>query len=340
MRLLDQVSQAVEPLLVRTPNRALVELPSPKLIASAVRETPVRYVLDRSVTEFAASFAFFDTERLLACLDLVRAPAQSLWLEWDDGDRAPVLHHAGFRAAAAERRRAGLLISSEPGGRSGSMQVVWVGDDGAPELSSIIIDFDLDAPAFAQQSDDPRDSVFRATLAHDGELAGQAALATLFGHMRFRLRPEWAAYYASQRLSGAQAGEALTANCECVAAEFPFAVGFLLALAARNAVALGAVSLERLNRARGRCGKPDLLDYTEVSALLGDIASATPSAAGFTRAPSRQHFVCGHLVRRARQVFWRRSHLRGNPARGIVLGRNIRLRMVACQEPERLARRA
>jgi hypothetical protein len=340
MRLLDQVSQGVDPLIVALPDGALVELPSPMQLGPMLRATQVRYVLDGSVTEFAASFAFRETDRLLACMDLVRLPAQRLWVEWEDSERALVLRQAGFTRASMEARRVGVLIEGEPGGRRGAMQIVWSTAEGGPELSPIVLDFDLDDPTLWRQPAAGGARAYGAAFEHGGELFGRGGLETLFRHMRFRMRPGWSEYYHRQRLTTTKESACVQANCECVAAEFPFVMGFLLALGARNAVELSTTELDRLNRARARRGKPELLDYTEVSAQLGGNRHAAGGAGRFARAEVRQHFVAGHLVRRADHIFWRRSHLRGNPARGSILGRNIKLSMAPGLEPVVVAKRA
>lgn len=320
MRLFDTVSQAGEPLLVGMPGGAVVELPGPSAIAPLVRAAPLRYVLDGSVTEFVAACAFTKTEWLIDCMELVRLPAQSLWFEWDDSERAAVLRHAGFRNASDCRRRAGALISGSTGGRSGSIQIVWIGDDGEAELSPVVIAFDLDDPAFSSRCVD-RDYKFSVSL------AGHEALEAVFRHSRFQLRREWTDYYNSLSLSPAEEYDVLRGNFEAAAAEFPFFIGFLLALAARNALTLSPVALDRLNRARGRSGKQDLLDYTEVSAQIGRYRANAAGDFESSRREARQHFVSGHLVRRGERIFWRRAHLRGNPRLGTVLGRNIKVRM-------------
>ena len=127
------------------------------------------------------------------------------------------------------------------------------------------------------------------------------------------------------RLSAADMDKYVAANLECVAADFPFAMGLLLTLSARNALAFESTSLERLNRARAKTGNAALLEHTIVFACLERSGGAWTAPGA--RREVRQHFVSGHLVRRADQVFWRRSHLRGNPGRGVVLGRSIHLRM-------------
>ncbi len=320
MRLLDIVAQATTPLIIELPDGALVDLPGPAVLARSLRNAPLRYVLDDNVTAFAARFAFTEPERLLEWRDIVRMPAGLVWFEWEDSARTAALRNAGFARASSAKRRAGLLITSDVGGRRGTMETVWQLDDGGADLSPVVIEFDLDDPSFSRSRDDQG-------FVCAAELEGDPALQALYGFMRFRARDEWLHYYRKAGLRRTTERACVAKDCGCVAAEFPFVVGLLLALSARNAIGTAATALSRLNRARERSGKAALLDYTEVCARLDGVRVSQTSDATGAPMELRQHFVSGHLVRRAGQVFWRRAHLRGNPHRGVILGRNINVRM-------------
>lgn len=318
MRLLDSVAQADKSLGIVAPDGAIFRMPSAETIAGAVRAAPLRYVLDDAVAAFAASLAFEETPRLLELLDLVRLPAPSIWIEWDDAARANALQRAGFAAAVGEHRRAGVLITGAADGRAGFLQTVWSNEAGEPDMAPLTVEFSLDSGAF--NAPEQEDVVLSVST------PGHYALGRLFAHARFRLQDDWRAYYAHLRMNPAAKQECLAANLECVAADFPFAIGLLLTLSAKNALAFEQTPLARLNRARAKCGKRPLLEHTHVSACL-ERGEDGWRAASVAHREVRQHFVCGHLVRRDGQIFWRRSHLRGNPGRGVVLGRRIHLRM-------------
>lgn len=316
----DCVAAMKRPLVIDTPEGRRFELPSPACIAEAVKHCPTRYVIDDAVTAFAANFAFQESERLAACLDLVRLPSQQIWIEWRDGPRVEALSGASSADAFKLGRRVGLLVQADVDCRRGTIELVWMHDEAVADLSPIFLEFDFDDRDFCERRNAP-------TLSWGAELRGHGGLSQIGRHVRYCLRPEWARYYLSRALTSEQQREILIANCEAVATDFPFLMAFALTLMARNAVRLQANELERLNRSRRRSGKADLLDYVEVFARIDGVAANASSTGNEVRAAARLHFVTGHLVRRARQVFWRRGHLRGNAARGAVLGRNIHLRM-------------
>lgn len=321
MRLLDSVAQAQGRLLVESPTGKVFDVPSAAGHAAAVRHCPLRYVLDDAVSAFVATFAFTNPERVLQCMDLARAPAERVWIEWNDGARSEALVEAGFSQANRKRQIAGVLVTSDASGRRGEIAPMWLSDDDEPMVASMVMEFDLDEPSFGRDEGGRQENVYCASV------AGHDALEAMFGFARFRLRGEWSEYYRSLGLTEAAAQECLRENCECVAADLPFVFAFLLALNARNAVALEPSSLAKLNKHRRLAGKPELLEFTDVRALLGGIQVEHGAGSSWSRREARQHFVSGHLVRRAGQIFWRRSHVRGNPARGVVLGRTVHLRL-------------
>lgn len=318
MRLLDQVAQAEGPLIVCAPHGKMFSLPGAAALSAALRETPLRYVLDDGVAAVASILAFSGAAKLSGFLDLARLPAERLWIEWDDAVRAPALQSAGAVGASQDSRRAGVLISSDAGGRKGVIRALWANGDQPPDLAPAITEFDLDDAEFASHPK-ARSLAFAADADADW-------LGALFRHARFAIDPAWREYYAHLNLTPEAAHQAMIANCLCVAADFPFILGLLLVLQARNAVAFAPTERQRLNRARVRRGKPELLDYTEVFACLDAQHSLGPDGPG-GRLTARRHFVSGHLVRRGGGIFWRRSHLRGSLERGVVLGRNINLRL-------------
>jgi hypothetical protein len=82
--------------------------------------------------------------------------------------------------------------------------------------------------------------------------------------------------------------------------------------------------LERLNKARAKCGKAALLDQMEVFApLLPEYKSEHGGGSGASRRTCRLHHVRGHLVRRGSTLFWRVPHLRGSARAGSLRTRTV-----------------
>jgi hypothetical protein len=317
MRLQDSIMAAKEPLRVSLDGKGDFTLPNAMTIADAVGAAPLRYVLDDAVAAISARAAFADPERLISCLELLRVPAPLMWIEWSERGRRLVMGELGLLDEAARTAgRAGLLVKSDDKGRRGEIVVAWDGEAIEPDVSPFVMRFDFDDPAFATR--EASDAVSRALKINDSE-----SISHILSHVRFELTPAWRAYYDHACDSPEALEKALRESLAVVAADFPFLAAFCLLIAARNAVAFTSVELERLNVARAKRGKPSLLDHIEVKAQLGGARSAQRFDRSFARSETRLHFVSGHFVRRGVQVYWRRSHLRGNLARGVISARTI-----------------
>ena len=324
MRLLDQIAVAKTPLVVRQHCGTQFTLPGLQDLTGALLAAPVRYVLDDVVAAFAAQTAFGDPDRFGHCIELLRLPAARFWVEWCEHGRRAVMAQLGLTtalAAATAGGRAGALIESDDSGRRGTISFAWTTGphDTEGTLAPLVVDFDLDDPDFRARK--IPDAVTRGA-----EVNGAPALTHFLRHVRFRLRCDWRDYYARTAPTPQAFTAALDANIGQVVAAIPFLLAFCLGLSARNALTLAPSALDRLNKSRRQHGRAPLLDHIEVTARFGG-ARASGGAAS-ARADARLHFVCGHLVRRGQQIFWRRPHLRGNAARGAIIARNIQVRSV------------
>jgi hypothetical protein len=67
------------------------ELPTALRFTEVVRACPLRLVLADELVRCATQLAFAEGNRLSACLDLIRVPAQCLWVEWADVPRQKAL---------------------------------------------------------------------------------------------------------------------------------------------------------------------------------------------------------------------------------------------------------
>jgi len=209
-----------------------------------------------------------------------------------------------------------LLVRSDESGRRGEISIAWDGDAPEPDLSPLLLRFDLDDPAYALQA---RSGVLTRGLT----ISNSEGISRMLRHVRFELDPSWRDYYKAACATPASLEEALRQCLTMVAGDFPFLLAFCLLLTARNAVAFAPISLERLNASRAKGGKFPLLDHIEVKARLGGDPPIRRLETGLRRSESRLHFVSGHFVRRGTNVFWRRSHLRGNAMRGVISARTV-----------------
>lgn len=319
MRLQDSIASVPDPVRVSLPGRDVFTLPGGGDLASDVIACPIRYVLDDAVAASTARAAFADSIQIAKCIDLLRMPAPRFWIEWSEHGRRKVMQELGLAQPVEMGRlvgRAGLLVKSNAAGRAGEIHVAWDGEAGQPELSPFILEFDLDNPCFGSLRSD--DDLIRGL-----KVNGCEALSALLCHVRFRLRPEWRAYYDAACSTQAVFDQVLQQNLAIVAADFPYLAGFCLLLAARNAVADVPVDMARLNLSQSKRGKPPLLSHIEVRARLALPPRSHRMDRQQIRLAARMHFVAGHLVRRGPNVFWRRAHIRGNSLRGVISSRTI-----------------
>jgi hypothetical protein len=234
------------------------------------------------------------------------------------------LSQLGLADDAAARRttgRAGLLVESDQTGRRGTITVAWEGEAPEPDLSPFIIRFDLDKPRAVNGN---AESVIRQVQIRDSE-----RLTDVLRFARFEMRDSWRSYYARACNSPQQFEQAIQTNLCMIAGDFPAFLSFLMLLQARNAVTAESVSMARLNKARRKLRRAPLLDHIEVKAALGGARGGKQVGYPSSRADSRLHFVCGHLVRRGSLIFWRRAHMRGSAVSGVLSSRTVVVKLAA-----------
>lgn len=93
----------------------------------------------------------------------------------------------------------------------------------------------------------------------------------------------------------------------------------LILMNAKNSVELTKVEApEKLNKARRKQGKGELLPYSTVDIKLSKSQERAVAEGRITRAEARRHPVRGHFKVRASGVFWWNESWRGNALRGTV----------------------
>jgi hypothetical protein len=324
MRLFDLIAQGRNE-TIRLEDGQL--LPGAERFAEAVRGCPIRYVLADELTRCATQMAFSEGDRLTSCLDLIRVPAQSLWIEWLDAPRQAELQAIETLGMpeASGAQRAGALFKSSADGRRGEIRTFWSTQSELAFLSPLIIQFDLDGAPEHSISADPVVGSGWASVTAPQEWGLDAFLENL----RFKFDPEWAAYYREHCDTHEMRDAVLRRNLAACAFDPPMLFAFLLMLSARGALPRRAARMDKLNRARNRAGKPPLLEHVEVLApLYASSSMAAPDGNNrmSERRGPRLHHVCGHIVRRGAAVFWRVPHLRGNARLGHIRTRTVELR--------------
>jgi hypothetical protein len=329
MRLLDRVARCHAPLRLALDDDSAVpfEVTGPSHYAPRVADCPLRYVLDDDLTRACAQLAFADGARLAGCLDLLRVPAQRLWVEWNDAVHKQVIYETGAVAdydTAASGRRVGVLLQGSADGHRSVARTFWV--DAAAEESADVVLSPLETHI---------DLRGEHSVAADfpGVLTGgfaslidpaDSAMASLLDHVRFRFDEPWAAYYRAAAATPAAQRHVVHKCLEAVARDVPLLLAFFLLLSAKDATRSMPVSRAALNRKRIANGRPPLLDHVEVRASLDAVGQADAGGSELTgRQSPRLHHVRGHLVRRDDRVFWRTPHLRGSGIRGMVRSRTV-----------------
>jgi hypothetical protein len=321
MRLLDLIAQGRTELIRINGGRTL---PGAERFQDAVRHCPIRYVLADELARCATQMAFSDGDRLTSCLDLIHVPAQSLWIEWADAPRRAELAKIEALGVIGESvaQRAGALLTASANGRAGQIRTFWSHAELA-YVSPVVARFDLDGICERDASSDPVIGSGWARVTAPVESGG---LEEFLEHLRFHFDEDWAAYYRDHCGTREMRDAVLRGNLATCATDPPMLFAFLLMLSARSALPQRAISMDKLNRARRRGGKPPLLEHVEVSAPLYSPATAgTPGTQAAERRGPRLHHVCGHMVRRGAAVFWRVPHLRGSARLGQVRTRTVEL---------------
>jgi hypothetical protein len=333
MRLFDLVAHSTTPMLVSvdTPLPETFEVTAPCDYARLVAECPLRYVIGDDLTRACAELAFADGARLAGCLDLVRVPASRLWVEWNDEIHHRVIHEVGATArfdAGSQGRRVGALLESVPDGRRAVARTFW-GHSGATDDSEVFLS-PVETHIHLAGADAPADGTDRFLSGGFVSVTDTAddSVATLLGHLRFRLDERWGRLYRRAPASAAEKRRVLETTLSAVSWDAPFLLAFFLLLAAKDATQSVSVSRAAINRKRCAKGHRPLLDHVEVRASLEALSLPDPAGNGASaRQSPRLHHVRGHLVRRASRVFWRIPHLRGSGARGCVRSRTVCLSM-------------
>jgi hypothetical protein len=320
MRLLDLIAQGRTDAIRIDGGQTL---PGAERFQDAVRNCPLRYVLADELARCATEMAFSDGDHLTSCLDLIRVPAQSLWIEWVDAARRSELPPLGASSpATGQTHRAGTLLKASPKGREGEMRTFWSTSGELAYVSPVVIRFNLDGKP---EEDASTDLVARSGLAKV-VAPPESGLEEFLDHLQFYFDDEWARYYRERIETPEGQYNVLCRNLEGCAFDPPMVFAFLLMLSARNALPQRPITVDRLNRARQRAGKPPLLEHVEVSAPLYSASSAgTTAMRESERRSPRLHHVRGHIVRRGVAVYWRVPHLRGSARLGQVRTRTVEL---------------
>jgi hypothetical protein len=327
VKLADRIAQCRAPFVItcRASGRTRT-LNNAAECAHEVSRAPIRFVLSDDLTRLCTAIAYSKGARTLACADLIRVPAESVWIEWPcrPWQQELSLHAISVDDPAySPGHRRGALFQGSKDGRRGTLRTFWSGEVEGDVLASCIeAYFDLDTPA-GEEPEPPAGWSVSTHRLFDSAHGSADMLSRCF---RFRYEPSWRQYYGEACLDPGQRAALWRHALGTIALDIPVLCAFFLLLSARAGLPQSPQSFERLNRSRVKAGKAPLLAHIDVRApLLPDCRgrkSEDEGAANGRRGP-RLHHVRGHLVRRGAELFWRVPHLRGNARFGAVRTRTV-----------------
>jgi hypothetical protein len=337
MRLADRVAQCRTPFVVRsTRDGSITQLTNAAAFAKDVAICPTRYVLNDELTRLCTALAYSKGASTLACADLLRVPAERVWIEWAEAPWWDQLIRYGFKSPVESviGGRRGVFIQSTPQGRRGLLRTFWaIGESDVDVMSSNMeayFDFDTEEGEDPEVYGRPERSSLSVA---DYSVKGADILRRCF---RFRFERTWQDYYGRASLTPEQTAAVHRESLGTIAIEIPVLLAFLLLLITRPGPPHRPLMLERLNKARAKSGKSALLEQIEIFApLLPEYKSGLSSGSYTFRRPPRLHHVRGHLVRRGSKLFWRVPHLRGSARAGSVRTRTVTWQLDPAPSPSR-----
>jgi hypothetical protein len=326
MRLADRIAQCRDPFIVRsTQSPTLTKLKGAADYTHEILGCATRYVLADELTRVCTALAYSRGARTLTCADLLHVPADRVWVEWCEAPWRTELELYGFRGEdepAPTSGRRGALIQASRDGRRGLIRTFWTTGNRDFDVltSSMEAYFDFDTPEGGVPFV-PDEEATPPIRVCDEDLGKADILRRCF---RFRFERSWAEYYARASLSSLHMDAVARHALGTIAIDIPVLLAFLLLLITRPSVPRRPLMLERINQARGKSGRPPLLQHVEVFSPILPEYRAGPGALMQTgRRSPRLHHVRGHLVRRGTQLSWRMPHLRGNARLGAVQSRTV-----------------
>jgi hypothetical protein len=325
MKLADRIAQCSAPFVVACGSTGRTRvLNNAAECAHAVSSAPIRFVLSDDLTRLCTALAYSKGSRTVACADLIRTPAQAVWIEWSC---RPWQNELSLHAISVDDpayspgHRRGALLQGSKDGRRGMLRTFWSGGtEGDVLASSVETYFDLDTP----EGEEPEPPAGRdaSTCRVFDPVHGEADI--LRRCFRFHYEPSWRDYYRDAGLSPDQRGALWRHALGTIALDIPVLLAFFLLLNTRAGLPQSPQTFERLNRSRLKAGKAPLLAHVDVRApLLPDYRARENAGPAYGRRGPRLHHVRGHLVRRGAELFWRVPHLRGDARLGAVRTRTV-----------------
>jgi hypothetical protein len=125
-----------------------------------------RFLFDNAAIDAAVELTLGRPKVMLEAMQHCRVPYNTMWIEWEEAGRQRI--RETFKELAIEQpgrplpKRVGCLFECERGGRKGTITWSWTIDDGPPNTSPIVANFDLDEQF--HQSDERTAGLMRGNI--------------------------------------------------------------------------------------------------------------------------------------------------------------------------------
>src|SRR5580698_2734708 len=231
MRLADRVAQCRTPFVVQsTKDGSITHLTNAAAFSKDIANCATRYVLNDELTRLCTALAYSKGASTLACADLLRVPAERVWIEWAEAPWWDELTRYGFKRPvdSAIGGRRGVFIQSTPQGRRGLLRTFWaIGESDMDVMSSNMeayFDFDTEEGEDPEAYGRPERS---SLCVADYTVKGADILRRCF---RFRFERTWQDYYGRAALTPEQTAALHRESLGTIAIEVPVLLAFLLLL--------------------------------------------------------------------------------------------------------------
>jgi hypothetical protein len=138
VRLLDRIVQCKQPYIVASERTGeWTCLAGASNLGPAVRDCPLRYVMTDELTLLCTDLAYSKGTSIYDCIDLIRVPAESMWVEWCDLPWRERLRQFGFPCAdpaLPPGGRHGLFVTASKDGLRGFLRAAWTVGEGETEV--------------------------------------------------------------------------------------------------------------------------------------------------------------------------------------------------------------
>jgi len=287
-----------------------------------LRNTP-RFNLDRDAVHMVHVISASSPSRFATALNVCRMPFPMVWVEFNFKDRSAWLAEASAQGiktvhveSALPPEKIGFLLKQlDTEGRDIMVHPAWVHTDGTASFCLLALRINT-SPDFQRQMSPERVLLFKEKMKEEkwANRPDEVETAMDLDNRITEIIPDyvqgmWQGYLKTfsqevcKRFVDMAHGDLLS--------EWRFVLALLTMLNSRNIFDIApAQDLTKLNKSRGRTGKPPLLVTRTVHLSMSKVQKNRLEAGGSRNVMA--HLVKGHFKIRSTGLFWWTPHVRGN----------------------------